>query len=166
MGYSSTWWTMRTTRTMERWLMTRWCDRMQGARGVSRLAILTAPGLQRSSVVTEEDLSSKLQMSDGLYQQLEALQKQSATSGGGADGDDDDESSDPVLKAAMKIEKADDKGYFNSYSHIEIHETMLKDVARTEAYRDAMMANPALFKVRARGGTHCRPRDPPRLAAA
>jgi 2-polyprenyl-3-methyl-5-hydroxy-6-metoxy-1,4-benzoquinol methylase len=31
--------------------------------------------------------------------------------------------------------------YFNSYSHLEIHEDMLKDIVRTDAYRRAIFQN-------------------------
>ena len=44
------------------------------------------------------------------------------------------------------IEAKDNHAYFESYSFIDIHESMLKDKARTEAYRDAMFANKALFE--------------------
>ncbi|KAI7858484.1 S-adenosyl-L-methionine-dependent methyltransferase [Circinella umbellata] len=42
----------------------------------------------------------------------------------------------------------DDPGnyYFESYAHNEIHEQMLKDKARTEAYRDFMYENKDVFK--------------------
>ncbi len=37
--------------------------------------------------------------------------------------------------------------YFNSYSHLAIHEDMLKDTVRTEAYRNAIFQNNGeLFK--------------------
>lgn len=36
--------------------------------------------------------------------------------------------------------------YFESYSELEIHESMLKDAARTEAYRDALYHNKDFFK--------------------
>jgi type I protein arginine methyltransferase len=39
-----------------------------------------------------------------------------------------------------------DSYYFDSYSYTGIHETMLKDTARTIAYRDAIYKNPHLFK--------------------
>lgn len=35
--------------------------------------------------------------------------------------------------------------YFDSYSHSEIHQTMLADKIRTSAYRDAIYQNPTLF---------------------
>mmetsp|Transcript_20142 Transcript_20142/g.24830 ORF Transcript_20142/g.24830 Transcript_20142/m.24830 type:complete len:577 (+) Transcript_20142:76-1806(+) len=38
-----------------------------------------------------------------------------------------------------------DTYYFNSYSHSSIHETMLKDCIRTEAYQNAILLNKHLF---------------------
>ncbi|MCJ1313815.1 hypothetical protein MMC25_007495 [Agyrium rufum] len=40
----------------------------------------------------------------------------------------------------------DDSHYFASYAHIDIHETMLKDAVRTDAYRDFVYDNKNLFK--------------------
>ncbi|KAK9825550.1 hypothetical protein WJX74_005515 [Apatococcus lobatus] len=39
-----------------------------------------------------------------------------------------------------------DESYFQSYGEFGIHKEMLSDKARTEAYRDAIMSNPELFK--------------------
>jgi type I protein arginine methyltransferase len=39
-----------------------------------------------------------------------------------------------------------DDYYFDGYSHLGIHETMLRDTARTQAYADALMANSSLLK--------------------
>lgn len=39
-----------------------------------------------------------------------------------------------------------DTYYFTSYSHSSIHETMLQDTIRTEAYQNAILGNPHLFK--------------------
>lgn len=36
--------------------------------------------------------------------------------------------------------------YFETYSHFEIHETMLKDQIRTGSYMDACLKNPDQFK--------------------
>lgn len=36
--------------------------------------------------------------------------------------------------------------YFDSYSHLTIHEEMIKDSVRTIAYRDAILKNKHLFK--------------------
>ncbi|KAA6380229.1 MAG: hypothetical protein EZS28_024244, partial [Streblomastix strix] len=32
-----------------------------------------------------------------------------------------------------------DEQYFSSYAHLGIHQTMLKDIARTATYRDAIL---------------------------
>ncbi|ODV89558.1 hypothetical protein CANCADRAFT_54417 [Tortispora caseinolytica NRRL Y-17796] len=42
--------------------------------------------------------------------------------------------------------KDNDSYYFNSYSHTEIHETMIKDSVRTDGYRDFIYENKDLFK--------------------
>ncbi|RKF58262.1 Ribosomal protein arginine N-methyltransferase rmt3 [Golovinomyces cichoracearum] len=41
--------------------------------------------------------------------------------------------------------KDDDSHYFSSYSYNDIHETMLKDTIRTDAYRDFIYSNKDLF---------------------
>eukprot|EP01111_Echinosteliopsis_oligospora_P015426 TRINITY_DN6108_c0_g1_i1.p1 TRINITY_DN6108_c0_g1~~TRINITY_DN6108_c0_g1_i1.p1 ORF type:complete len:603 (+),score=183.95 TRINITY_DN6108_c0_g1_i1:130-1938(+) len=38
------------------------------------------------------------------------------------------------------------EGYFSGYGHFGIHEAMLKDVVRTDSYRDAMYLNKHMFK--------------------
>ena len=38
------------------------------------------------------------------------------------------------------------EGYFEGYGHYAIHEEMLKDSVRTNAYRDYILSNPGLFK--------------------
>ncbi|KAF2458785.1 S-adenosyl-L-methionine-dependent methyltransferase [Lineolata rhizophorae] len=43
-------------------------------------------------------------------------------------------------------QKTSNKSYFDSYSYNEIHETMLKDTIRTDAYRDFIYENKDLFK--------------------
>lgn len=108
---------------------------------------------EEPSVVTTEDISSKLQMTPELFEQLSAMKvaaessKGAGGAGGSAGGDDsEDEDEDELIKMAKRIEAADDSTYFDSYSFIEIHETMLKDKSRTEAYREGIMANKALFE--------------------
>lgn len=39
-----------------------------------------------------------------------------------------------------------DSSYFSSYSHSSIHETMLQDKIRTEAYQNAILNNPHMFE--------------------
>jgi len=48
-----------------------------------------------------------------------------------------------------KNESVDDDAYFGGYSGIEIHQDMLQDRARTEAYRDAILENAPMFKGKA-----------------
>lgn len=38
--------------------------------------------------------------------------------------------------------------YFKSYQDLDIHQLMLEDKVRNEAYRNAIMSNAANFKVR------------------
>ncbi|TLD28934.1 hypothetical protein PspLS_03119 [Pyricularia sp. CBS 133598] len=47
---------------------------------------------------------------------------------------------------AVEKPKDDSKYYWESYAHNEIHEIMLKDTVRTEAYRDFIYNNKHLFK--------------------
>lgn len=46
--------------------------------------------------------------------------------------------------ASKPIEQ--DNAYFESYSHFEIHHTMLSDKVRTDCYRDAILKNSETFK--------------------
>ena len=110
---------------------------------------------EEGGAVSTEDISAKLQMSEQLFEQLSAMKSSSdaaaasgdsAAAGAAGSDSDSDEDGDELIRMAKRIEAADDSNYFDSYSFIEIHETMLKDKARTEAYRDAMLANRALFE--------------------
>ena len=50
-------------------------------------------------------------------------------------------------KGSSEKEKPDnDSYYFSSYSHSSIHETMLQDKIRTEAYQNAILQNTHMFK--------------------
>ena len=51
------------------------------------------------------------------------------------DGQDDDKEKEP-----------ESDYYFDSYAQISIHEEMIKDSVRTNAYRDAILKNKHLFK--------------------
>ncbi len=54
---------------------------------------------------------------------------------------------DETLAAQQRGKKRDnDTYYFSSYSHSSIHETMLQDTIRTEAYQNAILTNKHLFK--------------------
>lgn len=43
--------------------------------------------------------------------------------------------------------EVDNNEYFTSYENLEIHELMLTDRARNEAYRKAIIGNKSLFEV-------------------
>ncbi|RPB10885.1 S-adenosyl-L-methionine-dependent methyltransferase [Morchella conica CCBAS932] len=45
-----------------------------------------------------------------------------------------------------EVKRDDDSHYFHSYAGNDIHETMLKDTVRTDAYRDFIYENKHLFK--------------------
>ncbi|KAL2127742.1 hypothetical protein VTI74DRAFT_10239 [Chaetomium olivicolor] len=51
----------------------------------------------------------------------------------------------PAAAEEKKEEKDESAYYFESYAHNDIHETMLKDAVRTDAYRDFIYANKHLF---------------------
>lgn len=48
--------------------------------------------------------------------------------------------------SAEEEKRDDDSHYFSSYSYNDIHETMLKDAVRTDAYRDFIYDNKTLFE--------------------
>ncbi|KAK4119988.1 S-adenosyl-L-methionine-dependent methyltransferase [Parathielavia appendiculata] len=56
----------------------------------------------------------------------------------------------PVAPAEQQKKKEEEKDesayYFESYAHTDIHETMIKDTVRTNAYRDFIYANKHLFE--------------------
>jgi len=52
----------------------------------------------------------------------------------------------PVRKRRKISPEEDEKDYFEGYSHIGIHEEMLKDTIRTNTYRDAILQNPSDYK--------------------
>lgn len=61
----------------------------------------------------------------------------------------DEEPPDASAKAAVedkKPKKDDSEYYFESYAHNDIHETMIKDAVRTDAYRDFIYNNKDLFE--------------------
>lgn len=70
----------------------------------------------------------------------------------GAEGGEEEEGGDVEGAAAggggeaAEAVEGEDDYYFNSYSHFGIHEEMLKDEARTFAYRDALIKNAHILK--------------------
>ncbi|RYO99338.1 hypothetical protein DL764_006839 [Monosporascus ibericus] len=63
-------------------------------------------------------------------------------------GEDADAGDEAAKGKGKEKEKAEDesKYYWDSYAGVEIHETMLKDMVRTDAYRDFIYNNKHLFK--------------------
>ncbi|KAK9479406.1 S-adenosyl-L-methionine-dependent methyltransferase [Lipomyces japonicus] len=59
------------------------------------------------------------------------------------DNDDSDDDASSVLSAKSVVDN--DSHYFESYSYNDIHETMLKDTIRTDAYRDFVYQNKDVF---------------------
>ena len=64
-----------------------------------------------------------------------------------------DEEADPTVKTAATRtgsdsgeEEEEEDGYFSTYSHFSIHLEMLSDRVRTEAYKNFIAKNTALFK--------------------
>lgn len=51
-----------------------------------------------------------------------------------------------ISRAVGDLKVSEDSGYIDSYSNLEIHETMLQDKHRTESYRDAIARNRALLE--------------------
>ncbi|KAJ5104137.1 hypothetical protein N7532_004666 [Penicillium argentinense] len=60
----------------------------------------------------------------------------------------EDEKLEPGVSAKSSADKTEevDADYFSSYSYNTIHESMLKDTIRTDAYRDFVYENKHLFK--------------------
>ena len=59
--------------------------------------------------------------------------------------DDDDKDLKRHIRSPA-VGPDNDTYYFSSYSHSSIHETMLRDKIRTEAYQNAILKNPHMFK--------------------
>ncbi|KAF4507030.1 hypothetical protein G6O67_005707 [Ophiocordyceps sinensis] len=61
-------------------------------------------------------------------------------------GNDDDLESTPSASSHAAVAQDSSDFYFESYATHDIHETMLKDKVRTDAYRDFIYENKHLFK--------------------
>ncbi|KAI9784403.1 MAG: hypothetical protein M1816_000874 [Peltula sp. TS41687] len=92
--------------------------------------------------VQSQFTSYKLAVKDVLNERLEAHTATTESSPAAVNGD-----SKPSSEESGKdnIDR-NDNSYFNSYSYNEIHETMLKDTVRTEAYRDFIYENKDIFR--------------------
>lgn len=63
-----------------------------------------------------------------------------------ADVNRDDENGSLDSQEGKEKKRDNDTYYFSSYSHSSIHETMLQDTIRTEAYQNAILSNKHLFE--------------------
>eukprot|EP00808_Paulinella_micropora_P003509 g23124.t1 len=61
-------------------------------------------------------------------------------------GDEPPTTEEKITTQDGKNKPQDDRGYFDGYSHREIHEVMLKDEVRTLAYRDFIHKNANIIK--------------------
>ncbi|KAI5456267.1 S-adenosyl-L-methionine-dependent methyltransferase [Mariannaea sp. PMI_226] len=102
-------------------------------------ANLTVKGLD---VQTNSQLSSRNQE---LQEELEKVRGQFANYRLAVEKTLDDRWGDDSEPVPSK-KKDDSAYYFESYAAHEIHETMLKDVVRTDAYRDFIYNNKHIFK--------------------
>ncbi|KAI0407014.1 S-adenosyl-L-methionine-dependent methyltransferase [Xylaria palmicola] len=64
---------------------------------------------------------------------------------GDALADDNATAGKGKAKGAVEDKEDDSKYYWESYAGVDIHETMLKDTVRTDAYRDFIYSNKHLF---------------------
>jgi protein arginine N-methyltransferase 1 len=84
--------------------------------------------------------------SAALHAELSAAKSLIARLVAGGGGSSDEEGEGDGEGSPSKARHANDGYYFDSYSHLGIHEEMLRDEVRTEAYRRAIVDNPHLFK--------------------
>ncbi|KAJ2907124.1 uncharacterized protein MKZ38_007639 [Zalerion maritima] len=68
-----------------------------------------------------------------------------AKEGRGKQPEQDEPSLNDIMKKEIGEEEENETDYFDSYAGLDIHETMLKDKVRTEAYRDFIYNNKQLF---------------------
>jgi protein arginine N-methyltransferase 3 len=81
-------------------------------------------------------------VSDGKHVSASSVDNQDTSS---SSSDDDEKPGDAKEKKIEKERRQAENDYFGGYSVRDIHELMLRDTARTLAYRDFMYENKALF---------------------
>lgn len=98
-------------------------------------------GDEMASVEAEAAMAAVVQMREQMARMIDeegesrAGESQDGGGGRGGRGAEGDEA-----------EGEESSGYFGSYGRLAIHEEMLADAVRTEAYRDAIESNRALFE--------------------
>ena len=106
----------------------------------------TTSGLE-SAAKTQTAAEESTSLQEQLDRAKELIAKLTLEQEGGSD-DGDDSTGAAVAATKQPVEKRDnDTYYFSSYSTHYIHETMLRDTVRTEAYEKAILSNAEpLFK--------------------
>lgn len=98
--------------------------------------------MEQADVEQNETLREYQQKIQALEQQLSRVSQHLTTLLDNRDGDDG-----PKGKSfKTSLAPDNDTYYFSSYSNSSIHETMLQDTVRTEAYQNAILGNPHLFE--------------------
>ena len=117
------------------------------------LLFLLRDALVKDGVVPEED-DDEVEAREAQAAVAAAQQQTGVSAGapvGGSSAADDMLKKYQAMVAALTAEPdlktdPDDEYYFTGYSHISIHETMLRDHPRTSAYAQALEANAAFMK--------------------
>lgn len=102
-------------------------------------AQIDKPDMDQNETVREYQ-----QKIEALEQQLSRVSQYLTTLLDNRNGDDNDNSNVQSIKKSLAPDN--DTYYFSSYSNSSIHETMLQDTVRTEAYQNAILGNPQLFE--------------------
>ncbi|KAF6835865.1 methyltransferase domain-containing protein [Colletotrichum musicola] len=105
-----------------------------------------APQASKSSSAREAELEEELEKVKAQFANYRLAVEQTLDQRWG----DDNVAGPPHVEKASEEDKAARKDesqyYWESYAGNDIHETMLKDAVRTDAYRDFVYNNKALFK--------------------
>mmetsp|Transcript_12649 Transcript_12649/g.23710 ORF Transcript_12649/g.23710 Transcript_12649/m.23710 type:complete len:547 (+) Transcript_12649:135-1775(+) len=100
--------------------------------------------IEKAHMDQNETVREYQQKIQALEQQLSRVSQYLTTILDNRNGDDNDNSNVQSIKKSLTPDN--DTYYFSSYSNSSIHETMLQDTVRTEAYQNAILGNPQLFK--------------------
>ncbi|KFY26342.1 hypothetical protein V493_04156 [Pseudogymnoascus sp. VKM F-4281 (FW-2241)] len=95
----------------------------------------------RNLLVRVAELEEELRKTQFQFEDYRSVVKKTLT-----DRWNDNSTDQSAAVAEPPAERDDDSHYFTSYSYNDIHETMLKDTVRTDAYRDFIYQHKHLFK--------------------
>ncbi|KAI3803225.1 hypothetical protein L1987_31374 [Smallanthus sonchifolius] len=104
-------------------------------------------GLEKISIDDKTDLESYASNFKLLESRKESVMKEvTSISAINGESSDDKRSNSSSLKAVDHDIMIVNKDYFGSYSSFGIHKEMISDKVRTDAYKQAIVDNPSLFK--------------------